>query len=104
MDQAIKEEVDVLGGQEIAEVKTLVTKGYGFWTQQRRLQKRLRILDLCSTYNFQTSWKQTKKLGNSSVISRCREYDSWKDQADLPTLVIMGKLEFGNSVFDGQYC
>jgi ankyrin repeat protein len=96
--KAIKEEVDLLGSQEIAEVKTLMSKGYGFWTQQRRRQKRLRILDLCSTYDFQTSWKQTRKLGNSSVISWCREYDIWKSQADSSTLIIAGKLGSGKSV------
>jgi GTPase SAR1 family protein len=96
--KAIKEEVDLLSGQDIAEVKTLMTKGYSFWTQQRRLQKRLRILDLCSTYKFQTNWKQQRKLGNSSLITRCIEYDSWKSQANSSTLVIVGKLGSGKSV------
>jgi len=102
---AIKEEVSMLMAQEVHEkgyelgrIKSLVMGGLGFASAQQKLQKRLRVLDLCSTYDFQTTWKQIRKIGNSSLFSRCDEYKKWRGQANSSTLIYVGKLGAGKSV------
>jgi hypothetical protein len=103
--KAIKEEVNLLitqnlnnNGQEIVGIKTLVTKGLGFITHQRSLQNKLRVLDLCSTYDFQRTWKQTRKIGNSSLFSQCTDYQNWRSKVRSSTLIYIGKLGSGKSV------
>ena len=102
---AIKEEVNILmakqaheNSHEIAGIKTIMMKGFGFASHQRNLQTKLRVLDLCSTYDFQTAWKQTRKIGHCSLYSQSTDYQNWRDQMNSSTLIYMGKLGSGKSV------
>jgi len=102
---AIKDEANLLmakkvheDGHEIAGIKALVTKGLGFVSYQRDLQTKFRVLDLCSTYDFQMTWKQTRKIGHCSLYSQCNDYQSWRSQASSLTLIYIGKLGSGKSV------
>jgi hypothetical protein len=101
----IREEVNSLtaekahdNGHEITSIKALVSKGHGFVSHQRNLQIKFRALDLCSTYEFQTAWKQTRKIGHSSLFSHCSDYQDWRRVASSSTLIYIGKLGAGKSV------
>jgi ankyrin repeat domain-containing protein 50 len=102
---AIREEVNILMAQKINEeghktskITTLITKRFGFMSQQQNLRKKLQVLDLCSTYDYQTTWKQTRKIGNSSLFSQCIDYQNWRSQVGSSTLIYLGKLGSGKSV------
>lgn len=56
------------------------------------------MLDLCSNYNHETAWKQTRKVGNASLFTSLAEYQEWKTEAISCTLLCVGKLGAGKSV------
>jgi len=56
------------------------------------------VLDLCSVYDYETTWKQTRKVGNATLFNRTAEYKAWKGRADSCTLIYTGKLGSGKSV------
>jgi hypothetical protein len=61
-------------------------------SHRKKLTTNLRLLDACSTYDYQTTWKQTRKVGNATLFKRNAEYQNWKDRADSSTVVYIGKL------------
>ena len=56
------------------------------------------MLDLCSTYDHETIWKQTRKSGNTFLHSTFTQYKSWKTSPHSCTLIITGQLGSGKSV------
>jgi Cdc6-like AAA superfamily ATPase len=68
---------------------------------RRKLAVKLSILDKCSTYDFESSWRQMRKKGNSSWIFDTPEYISWRDIPCVGgnrTLLCLGKLGSGKTV------
>ena len=65
---------------------------------RQKMKTKLRVLDSCSTYDYQTTWKQTRKLGNATLFQGNAEYQAWKHSATSCTLVYTGKLGSGKSV------
>jgi WD40 repeat protein len=66
-----------------------------FW-QKRKTN--LRVLDLCSMYDYQTTWKQIRKVGSATLFNINAEYRNWRGRADSCTLIYTGKLGSGKSV------
>ena len=64
----------------------------------RKMKAKLRVLDSCSTYDYQTAWKQIRKVGNATLFNRDPEYRAWKCSTTSCTLVYTGKLGSGKSV------
>jgi DNA replication protein DnaC len=62
------------------------------------MKTNLQVLDLCSVYDYETTWKQTRKVGNATLFNRTAEYQAWKGRADSCTLIYTGKLGSGKSV------
>ena len=66
---------------------------------QQRNQIVLRdILDCCSTHDYETTWRQIRKAGNTSLYAQMPEYQQWIAGSDCKTLVLVGKLGYGKSV------
>lgn len=57
-----------------------------------------RLLEACSTYNYMTAWKRTKKIGYSAWDFCKTEYDAWTSNISSSTLILKGKLGGGKSV------
>jgi ankyrin repeat protein len=102
---AIKEEVHILmarkindDGHKIIGVTEIVTSGFAFISHQRNQQNKLRILEYCSTYEFQSAWKQIRKVGNSTLFQENSEYEAWKKQTESCTIIVSGKVGSGKSV------
>jgi len=97
----IKEEMTLLMAKEIREqgwgVKSLVRSAEAE-VQRQRLERRNRVLDACSTYDHETTWKETRKLGTATWFQGVAEYKKWKVGADSATLICTGKLGSGKSV------
>jgi Cdc6-like AAA superfamily ATPase len=64
----------------------------------KKLKIKLRLLEFCSTYNYETTWKQTRKIGNTTLFSKTVRYQSWRARQDSCTLIYTGKLGSGKSV------
>ncbi|RYP18551.1 hypothetical protein DL765_003836 [Monosporascus sp. GIB2] len=97
----IKEEVSLLMGQNIEEQSAYFKvwlKSSKSESHRQRLKAYVRVLDSCSTYDYQTTWKEIRKVGNATLFDRTPEYEDWKAQADSCTLVCTGKLGSGKSV------
>ncbi|KFY57612.1 hypothetical protein V497_05456 [Pseudogymnoascus sp. VKM F-4516 (FW-969)] len=102
---AIKEEVGLLMAKTIEEEARENFKFRSLSTQfsksgmiQQKLKATLRILDSCSIYDYETTWKQTRKIGNTTLFNQTDEYKDWKRQTTSCTLIYTGGLGSGKSV------
>ncbi|OIW23631.1 hypothetical protein CONLIGDRAFT_585685, partial [Coniochaeta ligniaria NRRL 30616] len=97
----IKEEVTLLMGQEVREqnsrIRTIQLSAEADAHRQRQ-DTYIRVLNACSTYNYEATWKETRKLGTTSWFQKATEYQEWRSSADSATLVCTGKLGSGKSV------
>ncbi|XRM42930.1 hypothetical protein ABZX51_006138 [Aspergillus tubingensis] len=107
---AIKEEVNLLMVQQLsleAEdnswFRSQVTKRFESQSYARKLRARQRVLDACSTYDYEQDWKRIRKLGATTVLKTSAVYMHWKAPQDPErlrsrTLMCIGKLGSGKSV------
>jgi hypothetical protein len=102
---SVKEEVNLLTGQKIEEeahenslFRALSNKFSETASHHRKMKTKLRLLESCSTYDYETTWKQTRKVGNVTLFSQATQYQNWKGRPDSCTLVYTGKLGSGKSV------
>ncbi|OCL01989.1 hypothetical protein AOQ84DRAFT_328059, partial [Glonium stellatum] len=102
---SIKEEANLLmakkfeeEAQENSRFRDLSTKFSKSASRQQRLATKLRILDFCSNYDYETTWKQARKAGTTTLLNRNSKYQDWKGRTDSCTLVYTGKLGSGKSV------
>src|SRR2546423_5126259 len=102
---SIKEEVSLLMSEKIEEearensrFRALSNKFTESVAHRKKLKANLRVLDFCSMYDYETTWKQTRKAGNATLFNRTTEYQNWKDRSNSCTLMYTGKLGSGKSV------
>lgn len=67
-------------------------------TRRFDVAKKLKWLDSCSTYDFETTWKQTQKLGSTSLLSSSNDYQQWKKLTTSSSILFSGKIGAGKSV------
>jgi hypothetical protein len=67
-------------------------------SSQQEIAVKLRILEKCSSHDHETSWKQIRKLGNTTLFSQTTDYVKWRSQTQSCTLLYLGKLGSGKSV------
>lgn len=101
----IKDELDLLmarsienEAQESSRFRELSTRIFRSNKHHQSLVDRIRILDLFSEHEFETTWKQTRKLGNTNIFTQTADYKNWKEGSESSTLVYTGKLGSGKSV------
>ncbi|KAF7530955.1 hypothetical protein G7054_g9349 [Neopestalotiopsis clavispora] len=98
----IKDEVMLLTARKITEQSAflgVLSKNSEDESHRNRFRTQLHILEVCSTYDHQTTWKEIRKCGNSTILSRLDQYPRWKaTAAGSRTLLCTGKLGFGKSV------
>lgn len=71
---SIKEEADLIETQENSRFRALSSKHSKYMSYQQKLAMNLQVLDFCSKYDHQTTWKQTRKIGNAALFVRLAEY------------------------------
>ena len=97
----IREDVELLMGndiQELPNIKALLSSDSKSAIRRRKLKKKLRVLDACSKYDFETSWRQVRKTGTTRLFHQYDEYRHWINRTDSCTLILTGKLGAGKSV------
>jgi ankyrin repeat protein/Cdc6-like AAA superfamily ATPase len=101
MSALIKEEVTLLMGQEVREQSSRITtllRSAEADAERKRLDTYFKVLNACSTYDYETTWKETRKLGTTTAFQQRVEYQNWKSGTGSATLVCTGKLGSGKSV------
>lgn len=97
----IKDEVGLLMNQNLEEQGSRVRTLLGFSEAElsrQRARVRIRVLDFCSTYDYQTTWREIRKAGNTTLLGRMPDYQDWKTRTNSCTLICTGKLGSGKSV------
>ncbi|KAK4451255.1 ankyrin repeat-containing domain protein [Podospora aff. communis PSN243] len=98
---AVKEEISFLMNEKLDEqsagIKMLI-KLSSSQSHTRQLDDRARVLDACSTYDHETTWKEIRKTGKATLVQQTTEYGTWRSAEDSSTLLVLGKLGAGKSV------
>ncbi|KAM7198032.1 hypothetical protein V8F33_005299 [Rhypophila sp. PSN 637] len=98
---AVKEEADLLLSENIDEQGTrvkLLLKLSESEAYRQKLKIHCQILDSCSKYDYETTWKELRKVGNTGLLRATPKYASWKSELSSSTLLWRGKLGAGKSV------
>ncbi|KAF9762630.1 hypothetical protein IL306_003354 [Fusarium sp. DS 682] len=103
---SIKEEANLLLNQRVdeesrenAKFRSLATLLSESSSHQRRIKICTRFLQLCSQYDYRTTWKQTRKCGTTRLLESFSEYQQWKsDPFTHDSILFRGKLGAGKSV------
>ncbi|GFG06232.1 vegetative incompatibility protein HET-E-1 [Aspergillus udagawae] len=101
---AIVEEVALLSSQSFQEeakensrFRQIMAKFSDSSNQRQQLALRIRLLDACTTYDYQTSWKQARKQGTTTWFESTSEFQQWKGTASSCSLLCTGKLGSGKT-------
>ncbi|EUC45810.1 hypothetical protein COCMIDRAFT_94583, partial [Bipolaris oryzae ATCC 44560] len=95
---SIKEQMGINEAQENSTLRALTRQMFKSTSYQQRLAVNARVLNFCSTYDYQVTWKQIRKAGNMSFYRQQAEYREWRDSSYSSTLLYVGKLGSGKSV------
>lgn len=104
---AIREEVALLmsvkledEAGEYSRFRAAMAKSLRFTGPHREAKDRFVILDACSVFDYQTPWKQARKIGTTRVFVNSDAYKKWKfDEITASrTLACIGKPGSGKSV------
>jgi ankyrin repeat protein len=97
----INEEVLLLMAEETqvqsSRLKSLM-KSSEAEAHRQRAGAYVRVLDACSMYDYETTWKETRKLGTANWYRQVQEYQNWKTGIGSCFLLCRGKLGSGKSV------
>jgi ankyrin repeat protein len=58
----------------------------------------MRLLNLLSTYDYETSWRQIRKTGSTLLYTRDSKYQDWKSHSNSNSLLYTGQIGCGKSV------
>ncbi|ERF72836.1 hypothetical protein EPUS_04271 [Endocarpon pusillum Z07020] len=101
----IKGEVNLLMAKKIEEeaeensrFRALSSKVSKSVSLRQKIKTNLFVLNSCSMYDYEATWKQIRKVGNATLFNRTAEYQDWKGRTDSCTLMYTGKLGSGKSV------
>jgi ankyrin repeat protein len=95
---SIKEQMDVSEAEESSGSRALTRDMFKSASYQQRHATNMLVLDFCSTYDHEMTWKQIRKAGNTTLHTQQAEYQEWKDGSLSSTLLYTGKLGSGKSV------
>ncbi|KAF3808502.1 hypothetical protein GCG54_00006365, partial [Colletotrichum gloeosporioides] len=103
---AIKDQATVLLNQVIHHESQENNKSrmlMSWWSasarRQQALERKMRWLDACSRYDFQTTWKQIRKRGSTSLLPTWPDYQQWKQEIESTSAILFsGKVGAGKSV------
>ncbi|KAH7161651.1 hypothetical protein EDB81DRAFT_925251 [Dactylonectria macrodidyma] len=104
---SIKEEINLLLSQRVedearesAKFRALMNLVSESSAHRKKTKSRARFLDACSTYNYQQTWKQTRKIGSARLLLKSLSgYQLWKKTMNYPAALLLGgKLGAGKSV------
>jgi ankyrin repeat protein len=94
----IKEQMHLSEAQDSSGVRALTKEMFKSSSYEQKHAANMRVLDFCSTHDYEATWKQIRKLGNTLFHTQQAEYQEWRDGSQPCTLMYTGKLGSGKSV------
>lgn len=102
---SIKEDIDLLVAKRVEEeahnnskFRALSQMFSKAASRQQKMAAKLKVLDLCSEYDYETTWKQIRKTGTTTLFAQTDGYQQWKAKSGSSGLLFLGKLGCGKSV------
>lgn len=98
---SIKDEAGMLLAKRVEEEAQENTRFRALFKKSSKsisFEQKLRVLDLCSSFDYETPWKQIRKLGNATLFRQAPAYQDWRGHVKSCTLLCKGKLGSGKSV------
>ena len=65
---------------------------------RRKMKLRAKLMERCTKYDHEPSWKQLRKAGTARFFTNTPGYQEWKSSASPKTLLWAGKIGSGKSV------
>ena len=96
--KSIKEEIETLKTEEQTSQLRQLMRSSESESYRRKLKTNLRVLNMCSSYDYRASWKKLRKMGTSTFFNKRPEYVEWAQQKSSCTLLCLGNLGSGKSV------
>ncbi|KAI4638062.1 hypothetical protein J4E93_010530 [Alternaria ventricosa] len=103
--KAIQEEITTLVAQTIeteaknnSAFRALMSSSFKKASERQRQIALRKIRNRCSTYDYETPWRQIRKAGNTCLYKELPQYNQWIVAPASKTLVLVEKLGYGKSV------
>jgi hypothetical protein len=68
----------------------------------RKRKNKMQFLDACSSYKYDTAWKQARKSGNTVWILENQQYKQWFEAGKSSLLCCTGSLGVGKTVISAN--
>ncbi|KAI0968303.1 hypothetical protein F4678DRAFT_443988 [Xylaria arbuscula] len=94
----ISDQLSLEEAKENSLARDLVNKFSSQEALRQKLSDRARLLDACSTFDYQMAWKQARKCGDATFFLHDENYNQWKTSLTPSTLSVSGKLGAGKTV------
>ena len=98
----IREEASLSSQQEMVKWHKQDASSHKAMIEWQKKGANNRFLDACSSYNYQTAWKQARKKGNTKWIHSVAEYKQWKQNESSSMLWLTGILGSGKTVLSAN--
>lgn len=96
--KAIIEQLHLEEGRENSKAREILNRLSSVELHRKRLEARVNLLRACSSFDYQTPWRQIRKCGSSTWFGQANDYMEWKSSPGPSTLLVEGKLGSGKSV------
>ena len=103
--KSIQEEITTLVAQTVeteaksnSAFRALMSSSFNKAYERQKQITLHKIWNRCSTYDYETPWRQIRKAGNTCLYKQLPEYDQWIGAPASESLILVGKLGYGKSV------
>ncbi|KAI4614828.1 hypothetical protein J4E80_006332 [Alternaria sp. BMP 0032] len=103
--KSIQEEITTLVAQTVeteaksnSAFRALMSSSFNKAYERQKQITLHKIWNRCSTYDYETPWRQIRKAGNTCLYKQLPEYDQWIGAPASESLILVGKLGCGKSV------
>lgn len=94
----ISEETSFVDLQEKSGFRVLSKSFFKLNSEHQSRLARIRVLEYCSTYDHEMTWKQIRKAGNTTSYGQSADYKAWRMSTESKALIFKGTLGSGKSV------
>ncbi|KAI0103367.1 hypothetical protein GGR51DRAFT_561794 [Nemania sp. FL0031] len=94
----IKEQLNLEEAKANSRARSMLSRSFTVGAAHRKLRHRATLLNACSTFDYQTAWKQARKCGYASWYLDEEIYQHWRDHPSSSTITVSGKLGAGKTV------
>ena len=75
---SIQEQLTLEEARENSKMREFLNNFSSVEKHQAKLKARIKLLNACSSFNYQKPWKQARKCGVSTWMERNSEYKEWR--------------------------